>query len=391
MKLTLNSNSKFLRAPSIRQFSSRIKNIDDCVNLTIGQPDFPMPDVVKQAYINAISEDKTSYSHNKGLTETRQAISQYFKRRYGFFYSEEEIIVTNGASEALDTSLRSIIEPGDEILIPGPIYAGYIPLVETLGGKPIYIDTTHSDFKVTLELIETYFTNQTKAILLNYPTNPTGVILERSEVEALVHYLKTKEIFIISDEIYAENTFTGTHTSFAEYEEIRDQLLLIGGLSKSHSATGIRIGFLIGPEYLIEKLTFMHAYNCICANVPAQIACITALNEGLEAPKYMNEAYIERRDYLKAKLLSLGFELEAQPEGAFYIFPSIKRFTNNDFDFCVNVLEEAHVAMVPGSSFTDIGKGYIRISYAYEMNVLKEGMRRLELYLKEHYPNVLDN
>lgn len=391
MKLTLNSNSKFLRAPSIRQFSSRIKNIDDCVNLTIGQPDFPMPDVVKQAYINAISEDKTSYSHNKGLTETRQAISQYFKRRYGFFYSEEEIIVTNGASEALDTSLRSIIEPGDEILIPGPIYAGYIPLVETLGGKPVYIDTTHSDFKVTPELIEAYFTNQTKAILLNYPTNPTGVILERSEVEALVHYLKTKEIFIISDEIYAENTFTGTHTSFAEYEEIRDQLLLIGGLSKSHSATGIRIGFLIGPEYLIEKLTFMHAYNCICANVPAQIACITALNEGLEAPKYMNEAYIERRDYLKAKLLSLGFELEAQPEGAFYIFPSIKRFTNNDFDFCVNVLEEAHVAMVPGSSFTDIGKGYIRISYAYEMNVLKEGMRRLELYLKEHYPNVLDN
>lgn len=391
MKLTLNSNSKFLRAPSIRQFSSRIKNIDDCVNLTIGQPDFPMPDVVKQAYINAISEDKTSYSHNKGLTETRQAISQYFKRRYGFFYSEEEIIVTNGASEALDTSLRSIIEPGDEILIPGPIYAGYIPLVETLGGKPIYIDTTHSDFKVTPELIEAYFTDQTKAILLNYPTNPTGVILERSDVEALVHYLKTKEIFIISDEIYAENTFTGTHTSFAEYEEIRDQLLLIGGLSKSHSATGIRIGFLIGPEYLIEKLTFMHAYNCICANVPAQIACIAALNEGLEAPKYMNEAYIERRDYLKAKLLSLGFELEAQPEGAFYIFPSIKRFTNNDFDFCVNVLEEAHVAMVPGSSFTDIGKGYIRISYAYEMNVLKEGMRRLELYLKEHYPNVLDN
>lgn len=391
MKLTLNSNSKFLRAPSIRQFSSRIKNIDDCVNLTIGQPDFPMPDVVKQAYINAISEDKTSYSHNKGLTETRQAISQYFKRRYGFLYSEEEIIVTNGASEALDTSLRSIIDPGDEILIPGPIYAGYIPLVETLGGKPIYIDTTHSDFKVTPELIEAYFTDQTKAILLNYPTNPTGVILERSEVEALVHYLKTKEIFIISDEIYAENTFTGTHTSFAEYEEIRDQLLLIGGLSKSHSATGIRIGFLIGPEYLIEKLTFMHAYNCICANVPAQIACIAALNEGLEAPKYMNEAYIERRDYLKAKLLSLGFELEAQPEGAFYIFPSIKRFTNNDFDFCVNVLEEAHVAMVPGSSFTDIGKGYIRISYAYEMNVLKEGMSRLELYLKEHYPNVLDN
>ncbi|UDI78673.1 aminotransferase class I/II-fold pyridoxal phosphate-dependent enzyme [Staphylococcus taiwanensis] len=385
MKLSLNSNSKFLRAPSIRQFSNRMKNIDDCVNLTIGQPDFPMPEVVKNAYINAIKEDKTSYSHNKGLPKTRQAISQYFKNKYGFYYSEEEIIVTNGASEALDTSLRSIIEPGDEILIPGPIYAGYIPLVETLGGHPIYIDTTQSNFKVTPELIAQHISDKTKAILLNYPTNPTGVILTREEVASLVHYLKDQEIFIISDEIYAENTFKGTHTSFAEYNEIRDQLLLIGGLSKSHSATGIRIGFLIGPEYLIEKLTFMHAYNCICANVPAQLACIAALNEGLESPKYMNKAYIERRDYLKSKLLDLGFELDAQPEGAFYIFPSIQKYTDNDFDFCVKVLEEAHVAMVPGSAFTDIGKGHIRISYAYEMDVLKEGMHRLEQFLKENY------
>lgn len=387
MKLSLNTNSKFLRAPSIRQFSNRIKHIDDCVNLTIGQPDFPMPDVVKEAYINAIKEDKTSYSHNKGLPETRQAISHYFNQKYGFAYSEEEIIVTNGASEALDTSLRSIIEPGDEILIPGPIYAGYIPLIETLGGSPIYMDTTQSEFKVTPDLIKSHITLKTKAILLNYPTNPTGVILERSEVKAIVETLVDKELFIISDEIYAENTFKGNHTSFAEFEEIRDQLLLIGGLSKSHSATGIRIGFLIGPEYLIEKLTFMHAYNCICANVPAQIACIAALNEGLEAPQYMNEAYIKRRDYLKDKLESLGFDLTAQPEGAFYIFPSIKKFTDNDFDFCVDVLEQAHVAIVPGSSFTNIGKGYIRISYAYEMEMLKEGMRRLEKYIQENYPD----
>lgn len=387
MKLSLNTNSKFLRAPSIRQFSNRMKHIDDCVNLTIGQPDFPMPDVVKEAYISAIREDKTSYSHNKGLSETRQAISNYFKKKYGFEYSEEEIIITNGASEALDTSLRSIIEPGDEILIPGPVYAGYIPLIETLGGIPIYMDTTQSEFKVTPELINKHITEKTKAILLNYPTNPTGVILERSEVKAIVDTLVDKNLFIISDEIYAENTFKGAHTSFAEFEEIRDQLLLIGGLSKSHSATGIRIGFLIGPEYLIEKLTFMHAYNCICANVPAQIACIAALNEGLEAPQYMNDAYIKRRDYLKNKLESLGFELTAQPEGAFYIFPSIKKFTENDFDFCVDVLEQAHVAMVPGSSFTDMGKGYIRISYAYEMDMLKEGMRRLENYLNQNYPD----
>ncbi|MEP9851573.1 aminotransferase class I/II-fold pyridoxal phosphate-dependent enzyme [Staphylococcus aureus] len=385
MKLSLNNNAKYLSAPSIRQFSNRIKDIDDCVNLTIGQPDFPMPDVVKSAYINAIQEDQTNYSHNKGLIETRNAVSEYFEQRYQFKYSSEEIIITNGASEALDTALRSIIDQGDEIIVPGPVYAGYIPLIKTLGGVPVFIDTTQSEYKVTPEAIEAHITANTKAILLNYPTNPTGVVLTYNEVQAITETLRDKEIFIISDEIYAENTFIGKHTSFGEFNAIRNQLLLVGGLSKSHSATGIRIGFLIGPEYLIEKLTFMHAYNCICANVPAQIACIAALNEGLEAPQYMNKAYIERRDYLIQKLDSLGFELDAKPEGAFYIFPSIKNFTEDDFDFCINVLEKAHVAMVPGSSFTDLGKGHIRISYAYELEALKEGMDRLEQFLKTYY------
>ncbi|CDR52370.1 aminotransferase class I/II-fold pyridoxal phosphate-dependent enzyme [Staphylococcus schweitzeri] len=381
MKLSLNSNSKYLRAPSIRQFSNRMKNLDDCINLTIGQPDFAMPDVVKQAYINAIENNKTTYSHNKGLLETREAISQYFKNRYQFYYDPEEIIVTNGASEALDTSLRSIIEPGDEILIPGPIYAGYIPLIEVLGGIPIYIDTTATQFKITPDAIKRHITPKTKAILLNYPTNPTGVVLKRNEVEELVNVLKKYPIFIISDEIYAENTFSGKHVSFAEFEDIRDQLLLIGGLSKSHSATGIRIGFLLGPEYLIEKLTFMHAYNCICANVPAQMACIAALKEGLESPKYMNEAYIERRNYLVSELTKLGFIITAQPEGAFYIFPSIKHITDDDFKFCVDLLESVHLAIVPGSAFTEAGKGFVRISYAYDMDVLREGINRLAQFL----------
>ncbi|WP_342610285.1 aminotransferase class I/II-fold pyridoxal phosphate-dependent enzyme [Staphylococcus hsinchuensis] len=385
MKLSLNNNSKHLKAPSIRQFSSRIKNIDDCINLTIGQPDFPMPDTVKDAYIQAITEDQTRYSHNKGLLETRDAVSQYFEHKYGFKYTNEEIIITNGASEALDTALRSIIEEGDEILIPGPVYAGYIPLVKTLGGTPVYIDTTTTNYKVTPEAIQSHVTPKTKAILLNYPTNPTGVTLSYEEVHAITEVLKEKEIFIISDEIYAENTFSNQHTSFAEFHEIRDQLLLIGGLSKSHSATGIRIGFLIGPEYLIEKLTFMHAYNCICANVPAQIACIAALTQGLEALQHMNEAYIERRDYLIEQLTSMGFELNAQPEGAFYIFPNIEKFTSDDYAFCVDVLEKAHVAIVPGSAFTDVGKGHVRISYAYDLASLKEGMRRLSQYLKLHY------
>ncbi|RIO38629.1 aminotransferase class I/II-fold pyridoxal phosphate-dependent enzyme [Staphylococcus pasteuri] len=386
MKLQLNEQSKFLKAPSIRQFSNRMKDIDDCINLTIGQPDFHMPEVVKDAYIKAIKNDQTSYSHNKGIIEARQAISNYYQNKYGFEYSVDEIIMTNGASEALDTTLRSIINPGDEIIIPSPTYAGYIPLIQTLGAVPKFIDTTETSFKITPELLNQYINENTKAVLLNYPTNPTGVTLNREEVSDIVNTLSKYNVFIISDEIYAENTFNGVHTSFAEFDEIRDQLILISGLSKSHSATGIRVGFLIGPEYLIEKLTFMHAYNCICTNVPAQHACIAALNEGLEAPKYMNKAYIERRDYLIEKLQDLCFELNAVPEGAFYIFPSIKNYTDDDFNFCVDVLEKAHVAMVPGSSFTDIGKGHVRISYAYDMSLLKEGMSRLEDYLKEQYP-----
>lgn len=386
MKLQLNEQSKFLKAPSIRQFSNRMKDIDDCINLTIGQPDFHMPEVVKDAYIKAIKNDQTSYSHNKGIIEARQAISNYYQNKYGFEYSVDEIIMTNGASEALDTTLRSIINPGDEIIIPSPTYAGYIPLIQTLGAVPKFIDTTETSFKITPELLNQYINENTKAVLLNYPTNPTGVTLNREEVSDIVNTLSKYNVFIISDEIYAENTFNGVHTSFAEFDEIRDQLILISGLSKSHSATGIRVGFLIGPEYLIEKLTFMHAYNCICTNVPAQHACIAALNEGLEAPKYMNKAYIERRDYLIEKLQDLGFELNAVPEGAFYIFPSIKNYTDDDFNFCVDVLEKAHVAMVPGSSFTDIGKGHVRISYAYDMSLLKEGMSRLEDYLREQYP-----
>ncbi|UXR83083.1 aminotransferase class I/II-fold pyridoxal phosphate-dependent enzyme [Staphylococcus sp. IVB6214] len=387
MKLELNENSKYLKAPSIRQFSSKISQMTDVVNLTVGQPDFPMPEIVKEAYQTAIANNQTTYSHNKGLLETRQAVSDYYRTRFNISYDPESIIITNGASEALDTALRCIINPGDEILLPGPVYAGYIPLIQSLGGVPIFIDTRNTDLKITPELIEQHMTNRTRAIILNYPSNPTGMTLTENEVSALVDLLRTLPIFVISDEIYAENTFNTTHTSFARFPAIHDQLLLINGLSKSHSATGIRIGFLSGPQYLIDKLTFMHAYNCICANVPSQVATITALNEAIDAPKEMNSAYIERRNYLVSELTDMGLSLTSVPQGAFYIFPNIQRYTDDDMQFCVDVLEKAHVAMVPGSAFTDCGHGHIRISYAYDMAQLREGIRRLRAYLLETYPD----
>ncbi len=386
MKLELNNQSQYLKAPSIRQFSNRIHQLKDVINLTVGQPDFEMPSPVKKAYVDAITNNLTTYSHNKGLLETRQAVSDYLKKQFHVTYDAESIIMTNGASEALDTSLRCILNPGDEVLLPGPVYAGYIPLIQTLGGQPVFMDTRKTQFKVTPELIEAHITPQTKVVLLNYPSNPTGMTLTYDEVKALADCLKKHHVFVISDEIYAENTFNTHHTSFAQFDVIKNQLLLINGLSKSHAATGIRMGFLAGPTHIINQLTFMHAYNCICANVPSQVASIAALTEGIHAPQHMNAAYIERRDFLIDALNDMGFELEAIPQGAFYIFPKITRFTDNDYEFCVDALEKAGVAMVPGSSFTDYGKGYIRISYAYHMDALKEGMRRLKHYLETYYP-----
>lgn len=383
MQLPLNKFASQLQVSGIRAISNRIPEIDDVVNLTVGQPDFQVPASVKEAMKDAIDQNFTSYSHNAGLLELRKVVQSYYKNRFNASFTTNEILITNGASEALDTTLRGIIEQGDEVLIPSPVYAGYVPLIELLGAKPIYIDTTQTGLKITPELVEAHITDKTKAILLNYPNNPTGITLNQQEVEALIDVFKAYPIYIISDEIYAENTFGQPHTSFASYDVIKDQCILLGGLSKSHSMTGLRIGFLLGPEYVMKQLTFVHAYNCICANVPSQYAAIEALTNAIDSPKEMNKAYIERRDYVYKRLIEMGFILNEKPQGAFYIFPQISQFGMDDYEFCMKALEDYHVAIVPGSAFTHIGKGYIRISYAYNIKSLEEGLNRLERMIQE--------
>ncbi|MBO3076567.1 aminotransferase class I/II-fold pyridoxal phosphate-dependent enzyme [Mammaliicoccus vitulinus] len=383
MQLPLNKFASQLQVSGIRAISNRIPEIDDVVNLTVGQPDFQVPASVKEAMKDAIDQNFTSYSHNAGLLELRKVVQSYYKNRFNASFTTDEILITNGASEALDTTLRGILEQGDEVLIPSPVYAGYVPLIELLGAKPIYIDTTQTGLKITPELVEAHITDKTKAILLNYPNNPTGITLNQQEVEALIDVFKAYPIYIISDEIYAENTFGQPHTSFASYDVIKDQCILLGGLSKSHSMTGLRIGFLLGPEYVMKQLTFVHAYNCICANVPSQYAAIEALTNAIDSPKEMNKAYIERRDYVYKRLIEMGFILNEKPQGAFYIFPQISQFGMDDYEFCMKALEDYHVAIVPGSAFTHIGKGYIRISYAYNIKSLEEGLNRLERMIQE--------
>ncbi|GGI00059.1 aminotransferase class I/II-fold pyridoxal phosphate-dependent enzyme [Mammaliicoccus vitulinus] len=383
MQLPLNKFASQLQVSGIRAISNRIPEIDDVVNLTVGQPDFQVPASVKEAMKDAIDQNFTSYSHNAGLLELRKVVQSYYKNRFNASFTTNEILITNGASEALDTTLRGILEQGDEVLIPSPVYAGYVPLIELLGAKPIYIDTTQTGLKITPELVEAHITDKTKAILLNYPNNPTGITLNQQEVEALIDVFKAYPIYIVSDEIYAENTFGQPHTSFASYDVIKDQCILLGGLSKSHSMTGLRIGFLLGPEYVMKQLTFVHAYNCICANVPSQYAAIEALTNAVDSPKEMNKAYIERRDYVYKRLIEMGFILNEKPQGAFYIFPQISQFGMDDYEFCMKALEDYHVAIVPGSAFTHIGKGYIRISYAYNIKSLEEGLNRLERMIQE--------
>lgn len=381
MSITINEHVKQISISGIRQFSNQLVHYPDAINLTVGQPDFPTPESVKAAGIAAIANDFTGYSHNAGMIELRNAISRYFLETYAFTYNaENEIIVTIGASEAIDATFRTILEEGDEVILPAPLYPGYESVIKLCGAKVVLLDTSDTNFQPSPERLASLINEKTKAVLFNFPSNPTGVTILPAQMDALVEVLKQHEIFILTDEIYSENTFVGEHRSFASYSELRDRLFLIHGLSKSHSMTGWRIGFLLGPQEIMQHIIKIHQINAICAPVPSQHAAIEALTNGRGVPAIMNKEYIERRDFVYSRLIAMGLEV-VKPNGAFYIFPSIKEFGMTSFDFATRLLKEGGVACVPGSAFSKYGEGFIRISYAYAMPVLIEGMDRMEAYL----------
>ncbi|MHC0551657.1 aminotransferase class I/II-fold pyridoxal phosphate-dependent enzyme [Salinicoccus sp. CNSTN-B1] len=323
MTRVINDIAKTLEIPGIRVFANKVSSYSDGINLTIGQPDFPTPENIRSAAIEAIRKGKTGYSHNAGLMKLRESISSFFADTYGFHYdSAEEIVVTNGASEAIDSVLRTIIRKGDEIIIPSPSYSGYEPLIRLNGGVPVYIDVSDSNFKVTPEKLIEAITDKTKAIIFNYPSNPTGISLSQQETAALVDIIMDKDFFIISDEIYSENTFSGEHTSFGSFREIRDRLFLIHGLSKSHAMTGWRLGYVLGPADLIRYVLRVHLNNSICASLPSQYAAIEALDHTRSFPQEMNETYKARRDFIYDRLSTMGLKCNI-PTGAFYIFPNV--------------------------------------------------------------------
>ncbi|ASS76445.1 aromatic amino acid aminotransferase [Tumebacillus algifaecis] len=382
MEHLLNQRVRDIQMSGIRKFAMIAAEYPDAISLTLGQPDFPTPEHIKTAGQTAIANNRTSYTPNAGLPELRAAASAFLSAKYGLSYSPDtEIIVTNGASEALDIALRTILTEGVEVLLPGPIYPGYEPLISLCGAVPVYLDTTETEFRVTAEMVQRALTDKTRCLILPTPSNPTGVVQDADSLQAIAEVLRDRDVFVISDEIYSELLYEGTHASIAAQPAMREKTIVINGLSKSHSMTGWRIGLTFAPAYLTKQMVKVHQYNAACASSISQYAALEALTAGIDDAAPMREEYRQRRDYVCARLLAMGFDL-VKPSGAFYLFPSIRKFGLSSFDFATRLLEQARVAVVPGVAFSPLGEGFIRISYASSMEQLQEAMDRLETFMK---------
>ena len=388
MDLTKRFNKQLdkIQVSLIRQFDQAISEIPGVLRLTLGEPDFTTPDHVKEAAKRAIDQDQSYYTGMSGLMTLRQAASDFVKEKYQLDYNpENEILVTIGATEALSATLTAILEEGDKVLLPAPAYPGYEPIVNLVGAEIVEIDTTENGFVLTPEMLEKAILEQgdkLKAVILNYPANPTGITYSREQLEALAAVLRKYEIFVVCDEVYSELTYTGeNHVSLGTM--LRDQAIIINGLSKSHAMTGWRLGFIFAPANFTAQLIKSHQYLVTAANTMAQHAAVEALTAGKDDAEPMKKEYIQRRDYIIDKMTDLGFEI-IKPDGAFYIFAKIPAGYNQDsFAFLKDFAQKKAVAFIPGAAFGRYGEGYVRLSYAASMETIKEAMKRLEEYMRE--------
>ncbi|MDN4073275.1 aminotransferase A [Fictibacillus terranigra] len=382
MEHLLNPAVRHIQISGIRTFYNLVSEYPDAISFTLGLPDFPTPEHIKEAAKKAIDENKTVYSHNAGYIDLRKAAAAYLSEKYGMEYEpENEVIVTNGASEAIDISLRTILDEGCDVLLPGPVYPGYAPVIELCKANPVYVDTTKNGFKLSAELIKKHLTPNTRCVILPYPSNPTGCVLTPDELNDIAALLKDKDIFVLSDEIYSELTYGHTHCSIASMPGMKKKTIVINGLSKSHSMTGWRIGLVFAPAEIARHLLKVHQYNATCASTISQMAAIEALTDGKDDALPMKEEYEKRLEYVIRRLQEMGLHAE-KPGGAFYIFPDISPFRMTSLEFATNLLEKERVAVVPGSAFSKLGEGYIRISYAASMDELTNGLDRLESFIK---------
>ena len=388
MDLTKRFNKQLdkIQVSLIRQFDQAISEIPGVLRLTLGEPDFTTPDHIKEAAKRAIDQNQSYYTGMSGLLTLRQAASDFVKEKYQLDYApENEILVTIGATEALSATLTAILEEGDKVLLPAPAYPGYEPIVNLVGAEVVEIDTTENGFVLTPEMLEKAILEQgdkLKAVILNYPANPTGITYSREQLEALAAVLRKYEIFVVCDEVYSELTYTGeAHVSLGTM--LRDQAIIINGLSKSHAMTGWRLGLIFAPTVFTAQLIKSHQYLVTAANTMAQHAAVEALTTGKNDAEPMKKEYIQRRDYIIEKMTALGFEI-IKPDGAFYIFAKIPAGYNQDsFAFLKDFAQKKAVAFIPGAAFGRYGEGYVRLSYAASMETIKEAMKRLEEYMRE--------
>ncbi len=383
MEHLINPNVRDIEISGIRKFFNLVAKYEDVISLTIGQPDFPTPTHVKDAGKEAIESNRTVYTPNAGILELRNAAADFVGKKYSLSYDpESEIIVSVGASQGIDIAFRTILVPETEVILPGPVYPGYEPLIKLCGATPIHIDTRETGFQLTAELIEKSLSERTRCIILPYPSNPTGAALPEKELEKIAALLKDKDVFILSDEIYSELVFEDKHRSIANLPGMREKTIVINGVSKSHSMTGWRIGLVFGPEYVMKQMLKVHQYNVSCASSVSQYAALEALTVGIDDAKEMKVQYKARMEYVYGRLLEMGLDV-VKPNGAFYLFPSIEKYKIKSFDFALKLVEEAGVAVVPGSAFSELGEGYVRLSYAYDMATLQKAMDRLEDFLRK--------
>ena len=388
MDLTKRFNKQLdkIQVSLIRQFDQAISTIPGVLRLTLGEPDFTTPEHVKEAAKRAIDQNQSYYTGMSGLLTLRQAASDFVREKYQLDYApENEILVTIGATEALSATLTAILEEGDKVLLTAPAYPGYEPIVNLVGAEVVEIDTTENGFVLTPEMLEKAIIEQgdkLKAVILNYPANPTGITYSREQLEALAAVLRKYEIFVVCDEVYSELTYTGeNHVSLGTM--LRDQAIIINGLSKSHAMTGWRLGFIFAPANFTSQLIKSHQYLVTAANTMAQHAAVEALTAGKNDAEPMKKEYIQRRDYIIEKMTNLGFEI-IKPDGAFYIFAKIPAGYNQDsFAFLKDFAQKKAVAFIPGAAFGRYGEGYVRISYAASMETIREAMKRLEEYMRE--------
>lgn len=373
-----------IKPSGIRKFFDIVSEMKDAISLGVGEPDFETPWHIRDEGIYSLEKGRTFYTSNAGLKELKIEICNYLKRRYDLSYHyENEVLVTVGGSEAIDIAMRAMVNPGDEVLIPQPSYVSYEPCALLTGAKPVIINLKHENqFRLTAQELEEAITEKTKLLVLPFPNNPTGAIMERKDLEEIAEVIKKHDIFVISDEIYSELCYTDQYVSIANIEGMQERTILINGFSKSYAMTGWRLGYACGPKEIIEQMTKIHQFCIMCAPTTSQYAAVEALKNGDEDVQNMREAYNQRRRYLVHAFKEMGLEC-FEPFGAFYMFPCIKEFGMTSDEFATRFLMEEKVAVVPGTAFGDCGEGFIRISYAYSLDNLKLAIGRLQHFVEK--------